>query len=84
MQPNFSTAISTGETGTRVYLRGELDVQSSPALDEVLGRALAAGLPIVIDCAGLSYCDSFGIRSVLMAGLRARARGCRAQHRELR
>lgn len=60
---------------TRLYLRGELDVDSAPDLDEAFERVFSAGRPIVIDCAGLSYCDSFGIRSVLMAGLRGRSTG---------
>jgi anti-anti-sigma factor len=75
VQPNFSIATSKAPDETRIYLRGELDLESAPVLDEAMVEAMQLGVPIVLDCAGLSYCDSFGIRTVLVAGLRAREGG---------
>ncbi len=76
MRPNFSIATAPTDGETRVYLRGELDVASAPELEKALDLAFSARqpsapAPVVIDCAGLSYCDSFGVRSIILAARRA-------------
>ena len=76
MRPNFSIATAPAEGETRIYLRGELDVASAPELEQALDVVFAERGPngpaaIVIDCAGLSYCDSFGVRSIVIAAQRA-------------
>jgi anti-sigma B factor antagonist len=62
----------------RVTVRGELSYTTAPALDEQL-RALpgpgAAGADVVIDLAGVSFCDSSGLAALLSAHRRARRRG---------
>jgi anti-anti-sigma factor len=70
--PNFSLALASDEHESRVYLRGELDVASAPELEHAFETMVANALPVVIDCAGLSYCDSFGVRSILLAARRCR------------
>jgi anti-anti-sigma factor len=76
VRPNFSIATVTTDGETRIYLRGELDVASAPELEQALdvvftGSETSGPAPIVIDCAGLSYCDSFGVRSIIIAAGRA-------------
>ena len=76
MRPNFSIATALTDGEMRIYLRGELDVGSAPELERALDVAFTdpeanGPAPIVIDCAGLSYCDSFGVRSIIIAARRA-------------
>ena len=76
MRPNFSIATAPADGETRIYLRGELDVASAPELEKALDVAFTDPGPhrpsaLVIDCAGLSYCDSFGVRSIIIAAQRA-------------
>jgi anti-anti-sigma factor len=73
--PNFSLAVTSDEHESRVYLRGELDVASAPELEAAFETVVADAVPVVIDCAGLSYCDSFGVRSILLAARRCRDLG---------
>lgn len=54
-------------TGPVVVLTGELDHQSAPRVREILpGLHLRPGQQVVIDLAGLTFCDSTGI-TVLIA-----------------
>jgi anti-sigma B factor antagonist len=76
VRPNFSIATAFTDGEMRIYLRGELDVASAPELERALDAAFTDPGPdgpaaIVIDCAGLSYCDSFGVRSIIIAARRA-------------
>jgi anti-anti-sigma factor len=76
VRPNFSIATAPTDGETRIYLRGELDVASAPELEHALDVAFSAPeasrpAPVVIDCAGLSYCDSFGVRAIILAARRA-------------
>jgi anti-sigma B factor antagonist len=82
VRPNFSIATSTSEGETRIYLRGELDVGSAPALEAALDLAFPTETTMVIDCAGLSYCDSFGVRAIIIAARRATEAeiGIRVEH----
>ncbi|GII05731.1 STAS domain-containing protein [Planobispora takensis] len=55
---------------TIVVLSGELDATTSPRLDKVLAEALAAGrMRLIIDARALAFCDSSGLRTLLI-GLR--------------
>ena len=52
-------------------LSGELDQDTAPPLRTLLDRALDAGADrIVVDCAGLDFCDSTGLNVLLAARLR--------------
>jgi anti-sigma B factor antagonist len=53
-----------------VRVTGEIDIQSSPILDESLQKAQAEGAwSIVVDLSGVSFLDSTGL-SVLVAALK--------------
>ncbi|WP_224390969.1 STAS domain-containing protein [Pseudonocardia sp. ICBG1293] len=61
-----------------VTLSGDLDYASSDALTDGVG-ALLRDRPTVrelrIDCAGVGYCDSYGLSSLLMIRRRTRTAG---------
>ncbi|MFD7596101.1 STAS domain-containing protein [Kitasatospora sp. NPDC059812] len=66
--------------GTVLALDGELDLDSVGALHTALDAALAAPLTvIVLDCAGLEFCDSTGLNAMLRAHARAAAEGSRIE-----
>jgi anti-anti-sigma factor len=55
---------------------GELDHHTADVLAEPLGAAVDAGVKrLVVDCAGLAFCDSTGLNVLLGARLRAEAIG---------
>jgi anti-anti-sigma factor len=74
-------AVESRSLGTRVVLAlaGELDHDSAPLLSDFLSTAL--GRPevsaVVVDCAGLSFCDSTGLNTLLAARLQAQETGTR-------
>ncbi|QMU70560.1 STAS domain-containing protein [Streptacidiphilus sp. P02-A3a] len=71
--------VSSRRVGASVVLAvvGELDLDSAPALTSELTAAL--GEPeielIVVDCEGMSFCDSTGLNALLAARLRAEGQG---------
>lgn len=76
----FSAEVSPWAGGTLVSLFGELDLDTVPDLNDVLGSAL--GTPatvVVVDCAGLDFCDSTGLNALLRAQARAEAQGSRIE-----
>jgi anti-anti-sigma factor len=72
---DFSVAIAHAPHETRVYLRGELDPLSAPVMDRAVAEAVEGAECLVLDCAGLSSCDSSGIRSFVLAAGRCAANG---------
>jgi anti-anti-sigma factor len=60
-----------------VSLTGRLDFGTSPALLNVLEKAVAdlRGRPLVVDCEGLEYVSSTGLRSFLIGARSAQAVG---------
>jgi anti-sigma B factor antagonist len=62
-----------------VALRGELDIATTPELEDALSAAEdAPGVQgIVIDLSGLAFMDSSGLRAVAMADRRLRGRRLR-------
>ncbi|MEJ8282109.1 STAS domain-containing protein [Pseudonocardia spirodelae] len=61
-----------------VALAGDLDYDSSDALTDAVAALLANGSGVRelrIDCAGVEYCDSYGLSSLLMVRRRTRAAG---------
>lgn len=58
--------------GTVLVLLGELDLDSSADLRAALDLALAEPASVVVvDCAGLEFCDSTGLNALLRAKARA-------------
>jgi anti-anti-sigma factor len=65
-----------GNEGTRVVVRGELDLAGVPALEAALLWADEAGVAALeLDLRGVTFIDSSGIRCVLGAYHAALARG---------
>ncbi|WP_051712384.1 STAS domain-containing protein [Spirillospora albida] len=63
---------------TLVTLRGELDLATCGALDDLLAGLAGPGTPyLAIDAAEVAFCDSQGLRTLLAADERARSFGGR-------
>lgn len=64
MPDGFDVAV----TDDVIHVSGDLDAQTSPTLDQVIGEQLAAGrTEIVLDLSGLQFVDSSGLRSLVLA-----------------
>jgi anti-sigma B factor antagonist len=64
-----------GNGGRCVALRGRLDSQTAPILDERLGLILKSATALLFDMAGLEYISSAGIRVLVKARKVLEARG---------
>lgn len=70
----FSALVEHVEGAVVLALAGELDLESSPRLDEVVGRLISQGhTRLVLDLADLGFIDSIGLSALLTAQRRARA-----------
>jgi anti-sigma B factor antagonist len=58
-----------------VVVGGELDIHSAPGLGEALAPAAEAGRHLIVDVAGLRFCDCAGLSRFLRTQERARAAG---------
>ncbi len=59
-----------------VRLPAEIDLANASGVSDELNQAIAAGTPIVIaDLTGTDFCDSAGIRALLIADQQATASG---------
>jgi anti-sigma B factor antagonist len=68
----FSVMVSGDPAaGFRVVLGGELDLAAADEFWAALEPVLRPGSSVVVDCAGLSFLDSAGIRVMLQAAQRA-------------
>jgi anti-sigma B factor antagonist len=54
-----------------VVVRGELDLATTPALEDVLLEGLDAGDRVLLDVRGLAFMDSSGVRTLVSAHARA-------------
>ncbi|MEV6977570.1 STAS domain-containing protein [Kitasatospora sp. NPDC093806] len=76
----FSVQTEPWAEGTVLALRGELDLDAVTDLYAALDAALATpGSVIVIDCAGLEFCDSSGLNLLVRARADAAAGGSRIE-----
>ena len=59
-----------------LHLRGELDAETAPDLHAALANLLQRPVPrIVVDLAGLHFCDSTGLSSFIVGSQAVTARG---------
>lgn len=63
------------EPGVTVALRGEIDLETSPAAREQLLAAVAEGQAVTVDLGEVQYMDSSGLASLLEAYQKAREAG---------
>ena len=71
----FSARSATGEDRTTVTVSGDIDIATAPQFQGELVAAVAAGLPVDVDCSGVAFIDSMGLRSLLHAVEQAEAEG---------
>ena len=62
---------------TVLALTGELDLGSIGALKEAVGHRLTADAHVVLDLAGLTFCDSTGLGAFVALHRQARSTGAR-------
>ncbi|MEV4054837.1 STAS domain-containing protein [Amycolatopsis sp. NPDC049688] len=74
----FSVTTRTTAAGPVVTVGGELDVATAPRLRAAAGTlALGSGQLLVVDLAGVTFCDSSGISALIAARNLAEAAGAR-------
>jgi anti-anti-sigma factor len=57
-------------------IRGELDMSSAPVLTQHVDQLLEIGAArVVLDVGGIAFCDSSGLRALVVAANRATDRG---------
>lgn len=74
----MSVQIHTAKEGkaTVVQLQGKVDATSAPSVEQALVAAIDQGeKKLVIDCAGLDFISSAGLRSLLLAVKKMKAAG---------
>ncbi len=78
MQSNFRVEVRSENGAPLLSVRGELDLASSPALEQELER-VAASSPalVIIDLRGLDFMDSTGLSVLIRAHQRAQEGGHR-------
>ncbi len=62
-EPEFEILIQSGSGGTRVIVRGALDISTADTFREQLLRALADG-EVVLDLSELHFMDSSGLAAI--------------------
>ena len=68
MQTQFRVEVRQEGQGTVIALSGELDLASSPALEEALERVFGSGAGVVIiDLRALEFMDSTGLSILVKA-----------------
>jgi anti-sigma B factor antagonist len=77
--PHLTIAAHVGADRARLHLCGELDMEAADALLDHFARAVAGwnGSLLLIDVAELTFCDSCGIRALLIIAGRCHADGTR-------
>ena len=63
----FALTVDEDQTGTVVWVQGELDVATSPQLRELLGGMTDGDGPLVLDMSGVAFLDSTGLGALLGA-----------------
>jgi anti-sigma B factor antagonist len=73
---SFSVTTRTTGAGAVVTVEGELDVATAPRLHaELAALVLKTGQVLVVDLAGVTFCDSSGISALIAARNVAEAAG---------
>jgi anti-sigma B factor antagonist len=78
MQSHFRVEVRDENHGAVIAVSGELDLASSPQLEEELDRATASGAQlVVVDLRQLEFMDSTGLSVLIRAHRRAEEHGQR-------
>ena len=74
--PTFDLRVVRDGRSMRIVPSGELDIATTPELEQVLDEAAADGVTeIVLDLRELTFMDSTGLRALAQANSRAGERG---------
>lgn len=66
--PPFAIQVApSGNGAVRIHVQGELDLATSPELDQTLQRELRAGNHVVIDLSEIAFIDSTGLNTLITA-----------------
>lgn len=78
-EPTSALRIQRRDTGhgVELVLLGELDITTLSDAEHVVSAAEDTASALLLDLGGLQFCDSSGVRLVLLAAERARAAGRR-------
>jgi anti-sigma B factor antagonist len=78
VQSNFEVEVRDGDQAVVIGVSGELDLASSPGLEQELDRRMGAGAELVIvDLRQLEFMDSTGLSVLVRAHQRATESGQR-------
>jgi anti-sigma B factor antagonist len=71
-RPELSILVQRQPSEVVVTLSGELDLSSAPRLSDTIGDLLRTAPPrIVLDMAGVTFCDSQGLGTLVVLSRRA-------------
>jgi anti-sigma B factor antagonist len=77
VQSHFRVEVHSADGATVIAVSGELDLASSPALQEELDRVAADSALLIIDLRELDFMDSTGLSVLVRAHQRAEEQGRR-------
>jgi anti-anti-sigma factor len=64
----FAIIVAPVDEGTvRVRVQGELDLSTSPELDQALRNEIGAGRRVVVDLSEIAFIDSTGLNALISA-----------------
>jgi anti-anti-sigma factor len=74
--PSFGIQILQNGASTRIAPNGELDIATTPALEQAIADATSApGVTLVLDLRELTFMDSTGLRTLAQTNARAQQDG---------
>ena len=74
--PSFGIDVIQNGTSTRIAPSGELDIATTPALEQAIAEATkTAGAALVLDLRELTFMDSTGLRTLAQCNARAEQDG---------
>lgn len=74
--PSFGIRVVRNGESTQIAPAGELDIATTPALEEAIAEAIAApGSRLVLDLRELTFMDSTGLRTLAQTSARAEQDG---------
>ena len=74
--PSFGIEVKKNGASTRIVPAGELDIATTPALEQAIAEATAEpGTVLVLDLRELAFMDSTGLRTLAQTNARAEEAG---------
>jgi anti-anti-sigma factor len=74
--PTFGISVSSDDGRTHIAPTGELDIATTPALEQAIAEATAKpGAELVLDLRELTFMDSTGLRTLAQTNARAEEDG---------